>query len=211
VARESAGGTGDASEQGCALRLSVLRRVVRGRAVAVQREVRSAWADHRLHPFLVIDEARLMVDATLWHLRVLANFDMDSRPLLSPVRVGLPELQDRLRLGVRRSLLARIGTMVDIGPGTPVDVAAYVRHRLEHAGSTREILASDRILMLHELAAGVPRVLDVVLGGRGGRRRGAGGAGDWPRHRAACLAVHAVLVSPCCSDAWAPVPPEADG
>ena len=132
---------------------------------AVLREVRSGWADHRLHPVLVIDEAHLMPDATLSHLHVLANFDMDSRPLLSLVLVGLPELQDRLRLGVHRSLLTRIGTRVEIGPATPDDTAAYVRHRLEHAGSTREIFASDGILMLHELAAGVPRVLDVVAEG----------------------------------------------
>ena len=86
---------------------------------AVQREVRGSWSDHRIHPVLVIDEAHLMPDATLSHLHVLANFDMDSRPLLSLVLVGLPELQDRLRLGVHRSLLTRIGTMVDIGVTGP--------------------------------------------------------------------------------------------
>jgi hypothetical protein len=120
---------------------------------AVRREARTCQADHRLHPVLVIDEAHLMPDATLSHLHVLANFDMDSRPLLSLVSVGLPELQDRLRLGVHRSLLTRIGTMVDIGPATPDDTAACVRHRLEGAGSTRERFASDGILMLDELAA----------------------------------------------------------
>ncbi len=63
--------------------------------MAVQRDVRSGWAEHRLHPVLVIDEAHLMPDATLPDLHVLPNLDMDSRPLLSLVGVGLPELQDR--------------------------------------------------------------------------------------------------------------------
>jgi general secretion pathway protein A len=75
------------------------------------------------------------------------------------------QLQDRLRLGVHRSLLTRVGTMVDIGPATPDDTAVYVRHRLEHAGITREVFASEGILMPHELAAGVPRVLDVAAAG----------------------------------------------
>ena len=132
---------------------------------AVQREVRGSWSDHRIHPVLVIDEAHLMPDATLSHLHVLANFDMDSRPLLSLVLVGLPELQDRLRLGVHRSLLTRIGTMVDIGVTGPADTAAYVRHRLERAGATRDIFASDGFVVLHELAAGVPRVLDALAEG----------------------------------------------
>lgn len=132
---------------------------------AVQREVRGSWSEHRIHPILVIDEAHLMPDATLSHLHVLANFEFDSRPLLSIVLVGLPELQDRLRLGVHRSLLTRIRTMVDVGTTTPDDTAAYVRHRLDQAGATRDIFASDGMTLLHELAAGVPRVLDAVAEG----------------------------------------------
>lgn len=132
---------------------------------AVQRELRGSWSDHRIHPVLIIDEAHLMPDATLSHLHVLANFDMDSRPLLSLVLVGLPELHDRLRLGVHRALLTRIGTMVDIHGTTPEDTAAYVRHRLERAGATRDLFASDGFTVLHELAAGVPRVLDALAEG----------------------------------------------
>lgn len=132
---------------------------------AIQREARGSWSEHRIHPLVVIDEAHLMVDATLAHLHVLANFDMDARPLLSLVLVGLPELHDRLRLGIHRSLLTRIGTLVDIGPTTPEDTAAYVRHRLEKAGATRDLFASDGLTMLHELAAGVPRILDTLAEG----------------------------------------------
>jgi general secretion pathway protein A len=129
---------------------------------AIQREVRGSWSEHRIHPVLILDEAHLIPDATLSHLHVLANFDMDRRPLLSLVLIGLPELQDRLRLGVHRSLLTRIGTMVEIGATTPDDTAAYVRHRLERAGATRDLFASDGMTLLHELAAGVPRVLDAL-------------------------------------------------
>jgi general secretion pathway protein A len=131
----------------------------------VQREVRGSWTEHRVHPVLVIDEAHLMPDTMLSHLHVLCNFDMDSRPLLSLVLVGLPELQDRLRLGVHRSLLTRIRTRVEIGMTTSEDTAAYVRHRLDRAGATRDIFASDGMTLLHELAAGVPRILDAIAEG----------------------------------------------
>jgi len=132
---------------------------------AIQQEVRLGWSDHRIHPVLIVDEAHLMPDTTLSHLHVLTNFDMDSNPLLSLVLVGLPELQDRLRLGVHRSLLTRVGTMVDIGPTTPADTAAYVCHRLERAGADRDLFASDGMNLLHELAAGVPRILDTLAEG----------------------------------------------
>ena len=129
---------------------------------SIQREVRSGWSEHRIHPVVIIDEAHLMPDTTLSHLHVLANFAMDSQPLLSLVLVGLPELRSRLRLGVHRSLLTRLGTAIDICPTTSSDTAAYVRHRLKLAGATREIFASDGITTLHDLAAGVPRVVDMI-------------------------------------------------
>lgn len=129
---------------------------------AIQREVRSSWSEHRLHPVLVLDEAHLMPDVLLSHLHVLANFDMDSNPLLSLVLMGLPELHDRLKLGVHRSLLTRLSIKVDIGRTTPSDTTAYVRARLESAGSAADVFASDGVSTLHELAAGVPRMIDTV-------------------------------------------------
>lgn len=131
---------------------------------AVQREVRHGWSETRVHPVVVIDEAHLLNDATLSHLHILANFDLDSNPLLSLVLVGLPELHDRLKLGVHRSLLTRIGTMVDIAPTSPDHTAAYVRARMTSAGAPGEVFASDALTLLHEVTAGVPRVIDTIAG-----------------------------------------------
>ena len=104
----------------------------------------------------------MLPDATLSHLHVLANFDMDHKPLLSLVLVGLPELLDWLRLGVNRSLLTCTHTLFDLHSTTPEDTAACVRHRLELAGSSRDGFGTDAPTALHELAAGVPRLLDTL-------------------------------------------------
>jgi general secretion pathway protein A len=132
---------------------------------AIQREVQGSWTAHRIHPVLIIDEAHLMPDATLSHLHVLVNYEIDSHPLLPLVLAGFPALQERLRLGVHRSLLTRIGTRVDIGTTTSADTTAYLRHRSDRAGATRDVFASDGYTQIHELAAGVPRVLDVPAEG----------------------------------------------
>jgi hypothetical protein len=128
---------------------------------AIQRSIRTTWAEHRIHPVLVLDEVHLP-DRTLSHLHVLTNFDLDSNPLLSLILVGLPGLQDRLKLGVHRSLLTRIRTSVQVSPTTLADTAAYVSRRLELVGSRSDIFVSDGMTMLHELAAGVPRVVDTL-------------------------------------------------
>ena len=129
---------------------------------AIQRELRNGWVESRVHPVLVIDEAHCLPDTTLQHLHVLTNFDMDSNPMLSLVLVGLPELKDRLKLGVHRSLLTRIGTHVELARTTPDDTAAFVRNRLEYAGARADLFASDAMTTAHELTAGVPRVVGLL-------------------------------------------------
>jgi len=129
---------------------------------AIQREFTSSTSEHRLHAVLVIDEAHLMPDSTLRHLHLLANFEWDSKPLLSMVFVGLPELHDRLRLGIHRSLLTRLQTRVELSSGSADMTVAYVRKRLADAGARSELFTADGLAMLHEQTGGLLRCVDVL-------------------------------------------------
>lgn len=129
---------------------------------AIQRDIETLHREHRVHPVLVLDEAQLMPDTTLSHLHVLMNFAWDSEPLLSLVLVGLPELHERLKLGIHRSLLTRISTCVEVPPVQPDQTATYVRKRLADAGAKGELFAPDALVVLHELTGGVLRSVDTV-------------------------------------------------
>lgn len=129
---------------------------------AVQRDVAQQAGDNRVHSVLVLDEAHLMPDTTLAHLHVLANFAWDSRPLLSLVLVGLPELHDRLRLSIHRSLLTRLSCKVELAAPSPEQTTHYVRARLQHAGVAHELFTPDGMAVLHELTGGLLRSVDVV-------------------------------------------------
>lgn len=129
---------------------------------AIQRACISTATEHRAHAVVVLDEAHLMPDATLGHLHLLANFQRDSEPLLSLVLVGLPELHDRLRLGLHRSLLTRIHTKIELAPGSPETTAAYVRKRITDAGAKAELFTADGLATIHELTAGILRSVDVL-------------------------------------------------
>jgi len=128
----------------------------------IQRECLAGANDHRLHAAVVLDEAHLMPDVTLAHLHLLANFQWDSKPLLSLIFVGLPELLERLRLGIHRSLLTRIHTKVELSPGSPELTAAYLRKRLVDAGAKSEVFTADGLGLVHELTGGLLRSVDVL-------------------------------------------------
>jgi len=128
---------------------------------AIQRELATLSAE-RVHPVVVLDEAQLMPDSTLTALHLLANFEWDSQPLVTFVLVGLPELADRLKLGLHRSLLSRISHRIEIPPATAEQTAAYVRKRMTDAGAKTDLFAPDALVVLHEATGGLLRSIDVV-------------------------------------------------
>lgn len=119
-------------------------------------------ARERIHPVLVLDEAHLIPDSSLSTLHVLANFSWDADPVVSIVLVGLPELAERLKLGIHRSLLTRIPHKIEIVPATPEQTALYVNKRVEDAGGKLDLFAPDALLVLHEFTGGVLRSVDVL-------------------------------------------------
>lgn len=119
-------------------------------------------AEERMHPVFLLDEAHLLHQDVLDHLHILANYEWDSRALLSLILVGLPEMHDRMRLRRNRSLWSRIHTRLNLGEASPADTAEYVAHRLEHAGGKQEVFTSDAIAMLHEAAGGRLRDVDRI-------------------------------------------------
>ncbi len=126
---------------------------------AVSRHVEER-AEERIHPVFLIDEAHLLHQDTLDHLHILLNYAWDSRALLSLILVGLPELRERLALRRNRSLYSRIHHRLEVSSLTPEDTTEYLRLRMERAGCTREVFASDATVLLHEATLGAMRDLD---------------------------------------------------
>ncbi len=108
------------------------------------------------HAVIVVDEAHLLEDSGLMEtLRLLLNLTVDGRPGFTLLLVGQPGLL---------SMVARHGSLderLDIKVFLPAlgveETAAYVQHRLDAAGATREIFAADALETLHQLTGGLPR------------------------------------------------------
>ncbi|MCP4202696.1 MAG: AAA family ATPase, partial [bacterium] len=79
----------------------------------------------QLHPVFVIDEAHLLHQDVLDHLHILANHEWDSKPLLTLVLAGLPDLWDRMLLRRNRSLWTRIHTRIRLPDPEPGETVEY--------------------------------------------------------------------------------------
>lgn len=117
-------------------------------------------AKERVCPVLLVDEAHLLHQDTLDHLHILLNYQWDSKPLLSLVLIGLPDLEDRLRLRRNRSLYSRLHHRFALGNLVPDDTTDYVRARLARVGASKDIFSVDALAMLHEAAGSSLRDTD---------------------------------------------------
>src|SRR6266702_2109841 len=93
---------------------------------------------------------------------ILLNFQRDSKPWLSIILVGLPELREILKRNVLQSLTGRIAIRVHLPPLDADQVKQYVRHRMTAAGCRREVFAEDGLLLISKATGGIMRRIDVL-------------------------------------------------
>ena len=111
---------------------------------------------------LIIDEAQNLSADVLEQMRLLTNLETHQRKLLQIILLGQPELATMLARPELRQLAQRIVARYHLGPLTRTEVAAYVRHRLEVAGTTRPLFPATLMGRLYRLTGGVPRVINVI-------------------------------------------------
>ncbi|GDY27158.1 ExeA family protein [Agarivorans sp. Toyoura001] len=111
---------------------------------------------------LLIDEAQHLSVEVLEQLRLLTNFETDTRKLLRVVLIGQPELQQKLKQPELRQLAQRITARYHLLPLTINEVEAYIRHRLMVAGCQRPLFPTAVVNHVFKAAEGIPRVINLL-------------------------------------------------
>lgn len=142
-----------------ALRLGI------GRPSALKVELLEQIGDelYRLYqqdicPVLIIDEAQLVPHReTFDEIRLLTNFQLDDRNLVSVVLMGQPELRRRLAHRAFEPLRQRIGMQFDLKPLDLEETAEYLSHRLAVAKGPAGLFQSGAVECIHRITKGIPR------------------------------------------------------
>lgn len=115
-----------------------------------------------LRPVLILDEAHDFRPDVLGILRILTNFDMDSRLVVSIVLAGQPPLEKLLRQHKLQDLTQRLAACTTLPPLSREQTTAYVNHRCTTAGAKACPFDPQAIEALFEVGRGNMRATDYL-------------------------------------------------
>ena len=113
-----------------------------------------------LRPVLILDEAHDLRPETLAMMRLLTNFDMDSRLVLSLVLAGQPKLRELLRRDDLEDVARRLAHYATLRSLSREEIDSYVEHRCTIAGATTVPFDKAAIDALYEIGRGNLRATD---------------------------------------------------
>jgi len=128
----------------------------------LQEHIIDLARDKRITPIIVIDESQLLPQAVLEAVRLLLNFDIDSRDHAILLLCGQTELRRRLRLAVYEPLVQRIVAHYQFAGLQADEVEPYLRHRLALAGVQDQLFEPGAVQFITQVGKGVPRQIDVL-------------------------------------------------
>lgn len=104
---------------------------------------------------LIVDEAQLLTEDNLEEIRLLLNFQLNHRFLMTIMLVGQPEVKSRIKS--LQQLDQRIPIKYHLEPFGYEDTASYIGFRLNKAGKKDNIFSTDAIKKIYDHSKGVPR------------------------------------------------------
>lgn len=110
---------------------------------------------------VVIDEAQTIQDNQIFEeLRLLLNFQLNDRFLLTLVLMGQPELNDRLAM--LKQFAQRISIKYHLGFFSSQQTIEYIRFRLKAANCAKEIFTEDALELIFKQSGGIPRNINTL-------------------------------------------------
>ncbi len=112
---------------------------------------------------LVVDEAQSLPAASLEELRMLANFQVDGRPLFQSFLLGQDELRRTLQSARMEQLRQRIIAAYHLEALSEEETRHYILFRLQQVDwAERPSLENDMFPRIYEFTRGVPRRINAL-------------------------------------------------
>lgn len=129
----------------------------------IQERIRSMYKEQKTTLVILIDEAQYLSRSILADLKLLMNFEMDSRNYAVLVLSGQPTLNQTLTMQIHEALRQRIVINYNMQGLTPEEVADYVLDRMKQCGVTQEVFDAAALEAAYGCCGGSIRRLNNLM------------------------------------------------
>ncbi|MDB9822745.1 AAA family ATPase [Deltaproteobacteria bacterium] len=107
---------------------------------------------------LIVDEAQLLNESTFEEIRLLLNFQLNNRFLITIILLGQPELRNKVKS--IEQLDQRIAIKYHLTPFNLEETSKYIIFRQSRAGKEENVFSDEVIEKIYELSDGIPRKIN---------------------------------------------------
>lgn len=126
---------------------------------SIQDEITRLALDKHKTPVIIIDEANYVNTAVLNDLKILFNFEMDSRDRAVVLLAGLPMLNNTLNLSIHEPLRQRIIMNYNLEGLSKEEGREYIGQKIKGAGCSQTVFDDGAVEAVLNAADGTPRII----------------------------------------------------
>ncbi|MFH1777512.1 MAG: AAA family ATPase [Candidatus Omnitrophota bacterium] len=110
---------------------------------------------------VIIDEAHVIRDRQVWEeLRLILNFQLEDRYLLTLLLLGQPELKEII--DANKQFVQRIAVKCHLQSLNEQETKEYILHRLNVAGRSHPLFTDAAHRMIYKRSGGIPRRINHI-------------------------------------------------
>ena len=130
---------------------------------AIQESINRLALEKKITPVIILDEANHLISSILHDLKMLFNFDMDSRDRAIVLFIGLPTMNNTLNLTANEALRQRIVMNYHLEYYSKAQTKDYIISKLKAAGGSSQILDDSSFEAIANYSNGLPRVINKII------------------------------------------------
>lgn len=116
----------------------------------------------KITPIVFIDDIQLAEFKTMESIRMLSNFDMDAKNMVSIILCGHHEFRARLKLSCYQSLNQRIFVRFPMPHLSMEETIQYINFQTQKAGAKRKLFEDEALQNIHNATKGLPRKINLI-------------------------------------------------
>ncbi|BEP28131.1 ExeA family protein [Helicovermis profundi] len=128
----------------------------------IQNEITRYAVEKRITPVIIIDEANYINNGILNDLKILFNFEMDSKDRAVVLLVGLPNINNTLRLVSHEPLRQRITMNYHLDGLNKEEARSYIKNKLIGANCHVNIFSEGALEGIINSSNGIPRIINKI-------------------------------------------------